>query len=255
MPAQRFPGFLRSLSWPIGSGYSIATGVSVFFLPSISRVLLLAVMRADDRGVVGLQLDADEPPKEARSRCLAASMMVPVSENGASTRSASVEILRASYSYSYPSRCGSTIYAVKLVFTHHAFFVPMAWSLRNPIVIAPSFENGIADLWEYGATLLTQCFRQFGVRDLLPRYLVNNRYDCMHGPNEAPRTRNPPGCWPLCREISVFGQERCMAHCDVCGNDYDKSFRITQGDRTMTFDSFECAIHAMAPAALTANAG
>ena len=114
MPAQRFPGFLRSLSWPIGSGYSIATGVSVFFLPSISRVLLLAVMRADDRGVVGLQLGADEPPKEARSRCLAASMMVPVSANGASTRSASVEILRASYSYSYPSRCGSTIYALKL---------------------------------------------------------------------------------------------------------------------------------------------
>ena len=38
-----------------------------------------------------------------------------------------------------------------------------------------------------------------------------------------------------------------MAQCDVCGNDYDKAFRITQGDRTMTFDSFECAIHAMAP--------
>jgi hypothetical protein len=38
-----------------------------------------------------------------------------------------------------------------------------------------------------------------------------------------------------------------MAQCDVCGNDYDKAFRVTQGDRTMTFDSFECAIHAMAP--------
>ncbi|MBN9064706.1 MAG: hypothetical protein BGP06_01480 [Rhizobiales bacterium 65-9] len=35
--------------------------------------------------------------------------------------------------------------------------------------------------------------------------------------------------------------------CDVCGNDYDKSFQITQGGRTMTFDSVECAIHAMAP--------
>ena len=46
-----------------------------------------------------------------------------------------------------------------------------------------------------------------------------------------------------------------MAKCDVCGNDYDKSFRVTQGDRTMTFDSFECAIHAMAPDAPTANAG
>ena len=38
-----------------------------------------------------------------------------------------------------------------------------------------------------------------------------------------------------------------MARCDVCGNDYDKSFQITGGGRTMTFDSFECAIHALAP--------
>jgi hypothetical protein len=35
--------------------------------------------------------------------------------------------------------------------------------------------------------------------------------------------------------------------CDVCGNDYDKSFQITAGGRTMTFDAFECAIHALAP--------
>ena len=39
-----------------------------------------------------------------------------------------------------------------------------------------------------------------------------------------------------------------MAKCDVCGNDYDKSFTVTQGGRTRTFDSFECAIHALAPA-------
>jgi hypothetical protein len=35
--------------------------------------------------------------------------------------------------------------------------------------------------------------------------------------------------------------------CDVCGNDYDKAFQITQGARVLTFDSFECAIDAMAP--------
>jgi hypothetical protein len=35
--------------------------------------------------------------------------------------------------------------------------------------------------------------------------------------------------------------------CDVCGNDYDKAFQVTRGSRTMTFDAFECAIHAMAP--------
>lgn len=38
-----------------------------------------------------------------------------------------------------------------------------------------------------------------------------------------------------------------MATCDMCGNDYDKTFTLTMGDNTGTFDSFECAIHAMAP--------
>lgn len=35
--------------------------------------------------------------------------------------------------------------------------------------------------------------------------------------------------------------------CDVCGNDYDKAFEVRMAGRTGTFDSFECAIHAMAP--------
>jgi hypothetical protein len=39
-----------------------------------------------------------------------------------------------------------------------------------------------------------------------------------------------------------------MAKCDVCGNDYDKSFTVTAQGKTSTFDSFECAIHALAPA-------
>jgi hypothetical protein len=38
-----------------------------------------------------------------------------------------------------------------------------------------------------------------------------------------------------------------MATCDVCGNEYDKTFQVVRGDETKTFDSFECAIHAMAP--------
>ena len=38
-----------------------------------------------------------------------------------------------------------------------------------------------------------------------------------------------------------------MAKCDVCGNDYDKAFTVTAAGRTQTFDSFECAIHALAP--------
>jgi Rieske Fe-S protein len=38
-----------------------------------------------------------------------------------------------------------------------------------------------------------------------------------------------------------------MAKCDVCGNDYDKAFSITMAGRKHTFDSFECAIQALAP--------
>lgn len=38
-----------------------------------------------------------------------------------------------------------------------------------------------------------------------------------------------------------------MATCEVCGNDYDKSFELVTGDGRHVFDSFECAIHALAP--------
>jgi hypothetical protein len=38
-----------------------------------------------------------------------------------------------------------------------------------------------------------------------------------------------------------------MARCEVCGNDYDKSFEVVLGGEHHTFDSFECAIHALAP--------
>jgi hypothetical protein len=35
--------------------------------------------------------------------------------------------------------------------------------------------------------------------------------------------------------------------CEVCGNDYDKTFTVTAQGHSHTFDSFECAIHALAP--------
>jgi len=38
-----------------------------------------------------------------------------------------------------------------------------------------------------------------------------------------------------------------MGTCASCGNDYDKSFEVTLGGKTYTFDSFECAIHLLAP--------
>jgi hypothetical protein len=39
-----------------------------------------------------------------------------------------------------------------------------------------------------------------------------------------------------------------MATCEVCGNDYDKAMQISVAEGpSRTFDSFECAIHALAP--------
>ena len=38
-----------------------------------------------------------------------------------------------------------------------------------------------------------------------------------------------------------------MPRCDACGNDYDKSFEVRASSGTFTFDSFECAIHKLAP--------
>ncbi|EER58413.1 hypothetical protein AcdelDRAFT_4014 [Acidovorax delafieldii 2AN] len=38
-----------------------------------------------------------------------------------------------------------------------------------------------------------------------------------------------------------------MTKCETCGNEYDGSFEVTLGGTTHTFDSFECAIHAVAP--------
>ncbi len=39
-----------------------------------------------------------------------------------------------------------------------------------------------------------------------------------------------------------------MAQCEVCHNDYDKAIEIrVAGGETHVFDSFECAVHALAP--------
>ena len=38
-----------------------------------------------------------------------------------------------------------------------------------------------------------------------------------------------------------------MATCEVCGNEYDKAFELIAAGTHHVFDSFECAIHAIAP--------
>jgi len=48
---------------------------------------------------------------------------------------------------------------------------------------------------------------------------------------------------PLCED-----QEGKMAACEVCGNEYDAAFVVITADRQEhTFDSLECAAHAIAP--------
>ena len=45
-----------------------------------------------------------------------------------------------------------------------------------------------------------------------------------------------------------------MAVCDTCGNNYDKTFTVTNHKgESHVFDSFECAIHLMAPTCTHCN--
>ena len=38
-----------------------------------------------------------------------------------------------------------------------------------------------------------------------------------------------------------------MPTCETCGNDYDKAFTVNTAGESHIFDSFECAIQALAP--------
>lgn len=45
---------------------------------------------------------------------------------------------------------------------------------------------------------------------------------------------------------NLFGN-RYGAKCEVCGNEYDKCFEVRMNGEMHVFDSFECAIQALAP--------
>ena len=38
-----------------------------------------------------------------------------------------------------------------------------------------------------------------------------------------------------------------MTQCEVCGNDYAKTFQVHMNGEAHVFDCFECAIHKLAP--------
>ena len=48
--------------------------------------------------------------------------------------------------------------------------------------------------------------------------------------------------------MNLFKRKEHTTHtCEVCGNEYDKCFEVNMNGETHIFDSFECAIHALAP--------
>ncbi|MGZ4548274.1 MAG: hypothetical protein ACXVF0_01985 [Blastococcus sp.] len=49
------------------------------------------------------------------------------------------------------------------------------------------------------------------------------------------------------KRVAPAAREVAMAACEVCGNDYRLSFEVHTVGAVHTFDSFECAIHALAP--------
>jgi hypothetical protein len=53
--------------------------------------------------------------------------------------------------------------------------------------------------------------------------------------------------WNGDSSLMALNKGGIMAQCEVCGNDYDKSFEVTMAGKAHVFDSFECAIHALAP--------
>src|SRR5215218_1518439 len=70
-----------------------------------------------------------------------------------------------------------------------------------------------------------------------------------HEPRCQPRGRPPATTWsgPRWPKANLQPKESAMARCETCGNDYDKAFQVTKQGKVHVFDSFECAIHALAP--------
>jgi nitrite reductase/ring-hydroxylating ferredoxin subunit len=58
-------------------------------------------------------------------------------------------------------------------------------------------------------------------------------------------------CWmPRCSKMDCVGfteRKHPMGRCELCGNDYAKSFEVVLAGKSHVFDSSECAIHALAP--------
>jgi hypothetical protein len=75
------------------------------------------------------------------------------------------------------------------------------------------------------------------------------------GENAPPSCKHPAGVTNFLlaktkakhRRKGDGARNMCMATCEVCENEYDKAFEVIVAGKHHTFDSFECAIHALAP--------
>src|SRR6266536_3021500 len=75
-------------------------------------------------------------------------------------------------------------------------------------------------------------------------------WDDAHVTKPRPREWAAPGTCTFARGLERQRPPQCedaMARCETCGNDYDKAFQVTLNGASHTFDSFECAIQALAP--------
>jgi hypothetical protein len=50
-----------------------------------------------------------------------------------------------------------------------------------------------------------------------------------------------------CTYSAIIKEDKPMAQCMTCGNNYERIMEVTLDGRSYTFDCFECAIHELAP--------
>jgi hypothetical protein len=84
-----------------------------------------------------------------------------------------------------------------------------------------------------------------GVSPLKQAVAVDRKRMGRIAPTSVSSTASPrSGSTPT---ASTWPEEELMGRCDVCGNDYHRTMEIKMERGRGTFDSFECAIHRLAP--------
>ena len=83
--------------------------------------------------------------------------------------------------------------------------------------------------------------------DRHPRAVLQTNYLCNSNPGSQSE-RGRSGLAPRRLRMRAATSLLYMPQCETCGNEYDKAMQVTVAGKSHWFDSFECAIHALAPA-------